>query len=216
MPEEIIDLTQVMENDMPVFPGSRPVGFLTCASFEKDGYHETSIDCSTHTGTHIDCGFHLLKGGTDTLTTPLNRFYGRGMVIDCREIRNDNSISKEFLVSREGHIRKADFILLLTGWSQHWGTTTYFTNFPVLDEEAATYLSSFSLKGLGCDAISFDPMASATLPVHHMALAKGMILVENMTNLDRLPGNGFIFACFPLKIKNGDGSPVRAVAIIAN
>ena len=59
--EDIIDLTHPMESNMPVFPGSRPVNLVTTATFEKEGYHEIRMDCSTHTGTHIDCGYHLLQ-----------------------------------------------------------------------------------------------------------------------------------------------------------
>jgi arylformamidase len=41
-----------------------------------------------------------------------------------------------------------------------------------------------------------------------------MVIIENLTNLDSLPDSKFEFFCFPLKIENGDGSPVRAVAKI--
>ena len=84
----------------------------------------------------------------------------------------------------------------------------------MLHEDAATYLSSFNLKGIGSDTISFDPVDSWELPVHHILLSKGLILIENLVNLKSLPKHNFAFSCFPLKIKNGDGSPVRAVGIV--
>jgi kynurenine formamidase len=70
------------------------------------------------------------------------------------------------------------------------------------------------LKGTGVDAPSFDPVDSVKLSVHKALLSKGIVLIENLTNLDALPDKGFIFCCFPLKIKGGDGSPVRAVGIV--
>ena len=213
--EDFIDLTHPMESNMPLYPGSRPVNFIASAIFEKDGFHEIRIDCSTHTGTHLDCGYHLLEDGRNTLTTPLNNFYGKGLVADCRKISPGATISKTFLQKMETGIRNADFLLLHTGWSKFWGTEAYFRMFPVLNEEAATYLSSFSLKGIGSDTISFDPVGSAMLPVHHILLSTGLILIENLVNLQSLPENGFIFSCFPLKITNGDGSPIRAVGIVS-
>jgi len=46
-------------------------------------------------------------------------------------------------------------------------------------------------------------------------LTKGIITYTNLTHLDLLPSDKpFMFYGFPLKIKDGDGSPVRAVAII--
>lgn len=41
----------------------------------------------------------------------------------------------------------------------------------------------------------------------------GLVITENLTCLGELPPEGFIFACLPLKIMDGDGSPVRAVGI---
>lgn len=46
-------------------------------------------------------------------------------------------------------------------------------------------------------------------------LQQGIITYTDLVNLDQLPpGKVFTFYGFPLKIKNGDGSPVRAVAIL--
>jgi kynurenine formamidase len=44
-------------------------------------------------------------------------------------------------------------------------------------------------------------------------LSNGLIIIENLTNLESLINKSFDFAVFPLKIKDGDGSPVRAAAI---
>lgn len=214
--EAIIDLTHPMETNMPVFPGSRPVKLETAATFEHEGYHETRMDCSTHTGTHIDCGYHLLSDGLNTLTTPINHFFGKGYVADCRELPAGGIISKEFLQHMEPAIRSSDFILFHTGWSRYWGSHEYFSDFPVLNEEAANYLCGFSLKGVGSDTISFDRVNSVELPVHHILLSRGLILIENLVNLKNLPKEDFVFSCFPLKIMNGDGSPVRAVGIVTN
>jgi arylformamidase len=212
--EEIIDLTHTLESGMPVYPGTRHVKLITAGTFVQEGYHEIRMDISTHTGTHIDCGYHLLVDGLNTITTPVNHFYGKGMVADCRNISAGGSITKEFLQQMETDIGNSDFLLIHTGWSQYWGSEEYFTKFPVLHRDAATYLSSFNLKGIGSDTISFDPVDSMELPVHHILLSKGLILVENLVNLESLLNHDFVFSCFPLKIKNGDGSPVRAVGIV--
>jgi len=43
----------------------------------------------------------------------------------------------------------------------------------------------------------------------------GIISYENLVNTEKLPGDKqFMFYGYPLKIKDGDGSPVRAVAVI--
>jgi arylformamidase len=211
---ELIDLTHTLESGMPVFPGSKRVDLITAATFDREGYHEITLNLSTHTGTHIDCAFHLEAGGTDTLTTPLDRFYGRACVIDCSQIPAGSSVSSDYLQTVELQIRSSEFVLLHTGWSRYWGSPEYFRKYPVLSEEAAAYLSAFPLKGVGSDTISFDPVDSDTLPVHHRLMSRHIILIENLNNLNQLPPGGFIFSCFPLRIREGDGSPVRAVGIV--
>ncbi|EPY33408.1 cyclase [Strigomonas culicis] len=46
-------------------------------------------------------------------------------------------------------------------------------------------------------------------------LAQGIITYTDLVNVGQLKGKQFTFYGFPLRIKNGDGSPVRAVAILA-
>ena len=44
-------------------------------------------------------------------------------------------------------------------------------------------------------------------------LGGGVIIVEGLTNLDRLQTNPVRFTALPLKLKRGDGSPARAFAV---
>lgn len=211
--ERAIDLSHTLETGMPVYPGTPEAGFAREARISKDGYNEIFMQLSTHTGTHIDCGYHILAEGSNTENTPVDRFMGRGVVIDCRDIPG-SVISHHFLQANEALLRHTDFVLFNTGWSKYWGTSDYFRNFPTPDAEAARYLEQFGLRGAGIDAISFDPAGSQDLPVHRILLSQGIVLIENLVHVDSLPESGFTFYCFPLKIKEGDGSPVRAVAVV--
>jgi arylformamidase len=211
---QVIDLTQIMETVMPLFPGSKPVSFVKTADAASDGYNETLIHCTTHTGTHIDCGRHLIQNGFNTCTSSPARFYGKGLVLNCQRLLPKEVITKLYLQSFENKLKQAEFVIFHTGWSRFWKTTEYLHGFPMPDYEAASYLAGFSLKGIGIDAISFDPVKSHDLIVHRVLLSHGISLIENLTNIENLPEEGFIFSCFPLKIKNGDGSPVRAVGIV--
>ena len=75
-------------------------------------------------------------------------------------------------------------------------------------------MGNFQLKGIGFDAISADEDESRDFPIHNTLLGQEIIIVENLTNLSALPETPFEFSCFPLKIEEADGSPVRAVAYI--
>jgi arylformamidase len=211
---QVIDLTHNLETGMPVYPGSEQVVLMTSATYASHGYQETKLQFSAHTGTHIDCGRHFFEDGLGTGNTPPDRFIGRAMAIDCREMQGGTHILKKQLLAYAGKLEKTDFVLFHTGWSRFWGTDGYFRDYPTPDAEAAQFLTGFPLKGIGIDAISIDSAYSTEFPVHRILLSRGFLLIENLTCLDALPDSEFLFSCLPLKIKHGDGSPVRAVGIV--
>lgn len=94
------------------------------------------------------------------------------------------------------------------------GESVLLKNYPLLSYKAAKWITTLRLKGLGVDMISVDEVDSAALPIHNILLVHDTIAIENLTNLQLLPSSDFMFSCFPLKIKNADGSPVRAAAFI--
>ena len=68
-------------------------------------------------------------------------------------------------------------------------------------------------KGIGFDVIGLDPIADENLTRHKRLFeGKDIINIENLCNLGQCGNELFWFSCFPLKIKDSDGSPIRAVA----
>lgn len=82
-----------------------------------------------------------------------------------------------------------------------------------MDQEAAKWLASFKLKGIGIDTISMDDMNSTDFSVHKEFLTKNIFIIENLTNLDAVCKEHFTLCVMPIKTTKTDGSPVRAVAI---
>ncbi len=209
---KITDLTHTITDDISVFSATEHPKITVAAEKETDGYSQKHISIYSHNGTHMDAPFHILKNGLTADDMPLEAFFGKGCVVDFSE-GTEKEISLEAIKSKEKEIRASDFLLIHTGWDKKWKTDDYTVGFPVLSVEAANYLTNFNLKGVGVDAISVDTIDSSEMTVHHALLGAGMILVENLTNLSALPQSGFYFSSLPLKIKEADGSPIRAVAI---
>jgi kynurenine formamidase len=66
---------------------------------------------------------------------------------------------------------------------------------------------------VGIDAMNPDSSVQGTTHVHEILLGRGVLLVENLTGLERLePGRLYRFAFLPLRLTGLDGSPVRAIA----
>jgi len=209
----IIDLSHFLEVGMPLFPGTPVPIFEENASIETDGYREKKIALCSHTGTHMDAPAHIVAGAKTLDQLPVETFCGDAFLLNCTRARKARIDLTELLPHVDA-IRESAFIILHTGWDRYWGDEHYFSGYPALTPEAARWLAHLGLKGVGMDTISADPSDSLALPVHNILLGAGMVLVENLTNLAAVPAPSFLFAGFPLKIRDADGSPVRAVAIV--
>lgn len=209
---KLIDLTHVFEGTMPVFPGMNPAVVEQIANVKEHGYKVTKLDIVTHMGTHLDCKSHVFEEGFTTSDKDINGFFGEGQVIDCSHLNAGDEIGIDVLDKYE--LDDKEFLLFYTGWDRYWGDKEYFGQFPVISEELAYFLANSNIKGIGLDVISIDKIDNEKLSTHKIVLEKEKIIIENLKDIGLLRGKRFKFSCLPLKIKKGDGSPVRAAAII--
>ena len=211
--EKIIDLTHPISEGMPVYPGTEPPVLKTVCTIEDIGFLEKNITMVSHTGTHMDAPAHLIKNAKTLDKFPVGQFYGKALLVDFTNIKG-SVIELKPLEHYKETLTKVEFLLIQTGWSKYWGSDKYFVDYPVLSLEAANWLGTFSLKGIGLDTISADKIDTVKYEVHNVFLQNETVIVENLTNLNLLPDNSFTFSCFPMSFENADGSPVRAVGIV--
>jgi arylformamidase len=209
---KVTDLTHIIYPDMPVFPGTEQPILQEANTIDKDGFRESKITMYSHTGTHIDAPAHMLSDGFYLDNLAIEHFIGNATILDFSNI-DIKLIDVHSLKPYEDKIKNVEFIIIKTGWSKYWGAPKYYENFPSLSEDSAKWLSKFNLKGIGIDAISIDDINSTTFAVHKILMPKNIIIIENLTNLDSINGEYFILSILPLKSKNADGSPVRAISI---
>lgn len=106
-----------------------------------------------------------------------------------------------------------DFLLFNLGWDKRWKDESYFNDYPCIDNEVLEFILQGNFKGIDFDVIGLDPIHDENL-TRHKALFKNrdIVNIENFKNLDQCGNDLFWFSCFPLKIENCDGSPIRAIA----
>jgi len=211
---KIVDLSHSIHAEMPIYPGSEKPEIYRPYTIEKHGFNESKISLFSHIGTHMDAPFHILQEGRSLDRMPVEQFMGKAVVIDLSHTpqrRVDVGVIKRF----EKNIENSDFLLLNAGWDRFWGTREYSRNYPVLTEDAASCLGGCRLKGVGGDMISVDETENETLPIHHILLESEINIIENLTNLSFLQEADVTFICMPLKLEHADGSPVRAVGVMA-
>jgi kynurenine formamidase len=223
----LIDLSQTLEEHMPHFPTHSMFFHNLWSSYEHGGrsLHYLLV-MHEHNGTHVDAPIHFLKNApADAHVTiervPLTQLLGRGVRVDCHGTQAGDYVSKSRLVEWEelhGPFQAGDIVLLDFGWAGKWGLRPnhqqYVEDWPGVGMDAAEYLVSKKAAALGVDTLSPDPPeALRTRPIHPVVLEKQVLIIENLCNLDQLP-DFFLFLAFPLKIREGSGSPIRAVALV--
>ena len=209
----VIDLTHTIESGMPVYPRTEPPILEPANTYDRDGFRETKISMYSHTGTQVDPPAHLFRDRTTLDAFPPEQFIGKALVIDCTSLKEGESITMDHLSRYGTKAETADFLLFYLGWDARWGSEAYFGDYPCIDDSVLEYIMEGSYKGIGFDVIGLDPIADGNLTRHKKLFqTRDIINIENLCNLGLCGNELFWFSCFPLKIRDCDGSPIRAVA----
>jgi kynurenine formamidase len=200
---ELIDLTHTFSEPMPLYPGDDQPEIRQTSFLEKDGYNDFSLKSGMHVGTHIDAPLHFIAGGKKMSEIPVNQFFGRGRLVDAR---GELTIHAGLLDKID--LKAHDIVLVMTGRSKDYQASSYFQNFPEVTEDFAQILIDKGVSMLGLDTCSPDKEPYA---IHKMLLGAGVLIIEDLANLEALVGTTFSVIALPLKIE-AEASLARVVA----
>ena len=212
---KVIDLTLTISEQIPTFPGSPQPNFINWETLEKDGYNLELLFLSSHTGTHIDAPYHFLKDGQKIHQIVTRRLVTEAILIKIRKGANQ-SIAKDDIQKFErkyGKIDDGSTVIFHTGWQKNLKKESYFLRNPGLAVSAAKYLASKKINLVGIDSPSIDLGKDSKFSVHHILAKSGILIVENLANLEKINSEMFHLIVAPLKLKDATGSPVRAMAL---
>lgn len=210
----LIDLSNIFENDMSEALGHRPVSFNPVVS-QHTGSHLTEMDLSSHSGTHMDAPVHFISGGRTIDSFPPDYFMGLAYVLSA-DAGDFQEIGTDLFNDHEEQLKKADVLIMSTGWEKKWKTEDYTWKYPFLSKGASEKIVEFGFRFIGVDLISVDPSKRSGKrigsPAHEELLSNEILIIENLTNLIGVRNRFLKIFAFPLRIKGCDGAPVRVVA----
>lgn len=210
----IVDLTALVTDKMPVFPGDPHYRKEWHTYYESYPVCCSILTLGPHTGTHVDAPLHFIKGGQSIDQMPIETFTGRALCIDCRSV-SQGDIAVEHLKSVA--IERDDIVLLFTGWQSRSGKPEFFEMaWPGVSIEAADYLVGLGIKAIGTDTPSIDSIKGlgSGAPAHMAFLGASMPIIESLVNLDKIMNRQVTFTALPLKLEGCEASPVRAIAVL--
>jgi arylformamidase len=218
----LVDLTQPIDESIPMFPGLPGLELSTVLSREASRAHYAEgvefliqrYAITGNSGTYMDTPYHRYPHGLDLATLPLESTVGLpGVRIDARDAMTSGRrrIDESFL---NGTDVRGKAVLCWTGWDDRWPGDDYLEPNPFLCRELATNLIAGGAVLVGIDTWNIDDTEDMSRPAHSVLLSHGIPIVENLCGLGNLSMEGFQFSAAPLPVRRGTAIPVRAYAVI--
>ncbi|MFV0281927.1 MAG: cyclase family protein [Rhodoblastus sp.] len=239
----VVDLTQTLTPEFPTIV--LPPEFGQAAGFRMEeisrydergpGWYWNNFTMSEHTGTHFDAPIHWITGrdlpNSSVDTIPPEKFVAPACVVDVSKecaADADFTLTVDHLLAWEkthGKIPARSWVLLRTDWSKR--SPRDYANLkedgahtPGPGPEAVKWLiDARDIHGFGTETIGTDHGQAFHFnpphPAHHYVHGAGRYGLQCLCNLDQLPATGAVIFSAPLKIKQGSGSPLRVLALVA-
>lgn len=205
----IIDLT------LPLNDGDRGVSITPARRLETDGWNATTVRLYSHCGTHMDAPIHF--GVTDQTIDqlPVEKLMGSARVVNLDPAEPRMSIEPQHLGDAAEKLQPDDSLIIRTGWSKYYGKPAYRDELPRISEKLARWCVDHKVRMLGVEPPSVADVNNPDelTTIHKILLGGGIIVVEGLTNLDKISKDKVTLVALPLKITGGDGAPARVLAI---
>jgi arylformamidase len=198
---------------------------------EARGWRNEEVLIHTHLGAHVDAAQHFNPDSSqDAAAIPVEQCCGAAVLLDFSDRGEEPfPITVEDLdeAERRAGIRvgEGDIVILHTGWLRRWGVGPKADRErygaipnPGLHREAPPWFIDRGVKLVGGDIPNIDYDMTSSCHVNFLcreAAGKAPILiVENLANLESVTNSRFLFFGVPLPLREGTGSPIRALAIL--
>ena len=193
-----------------------------------DLFQATILTIHCHAFTHVDAPVHFLPAGQDITQLPVDQWMGEAAVVDLTHIHENGEVTAADLERQAQHVQAGDIVLLWTDWPNRASVETekFWRDAPYTGQSACEWLIRRGAKAVGYDYPSdycvrtmvFEPerrRRKEDNTTHQAFFPAGITVVEYLTHLDRIVVPRCRFIALPLPVQGADGSPVRAVAIVA-
>jgi kynurenine formamidase len=241
---EVVDCTGTLGPKTPILQlppdfarNTPPVVIHRISEYDKDGpfWAWNWLELGEHSGTHFDAPHHWITGKdhpdgfTDTLD--VQRLIAPVNVLDFSA---ECAADPDFLLTvdhvavweaRHGAINRGEWVVMRSDWDKRAHDKGLFQNAdatgahsPGPTAEVIQLLIDKGITGWGSQCIGTDAGMAGGMdppyPAHNLLHKHNRFGLASLANLDRLPPKGAILIAAPLKIANGTGSPIRALALV--
>jgi arylformamidase len=218
---KVIDLSRTLGGpDHCPIPGHPSVDYQLLHTHEVHGRTNATLKFSIHEGTHIDPPYHFLADGETIDEIPVDTLIAPGFLFRLGPVNPGEAITlARVLQSGSPPANIEGYIVIIDGlWGEKTGANVYYNGAPYLAQDLADWLIANKVRALGLTnpPDKVEGARKGDAPIHRSLLGNGVLIIENLTNLDAIPNEDFVVVALPLKISRGCGGPTRVVAVVGD
>jgi arylformamidase len=207
--KNVIDISWPINKATTGYKDRAIIDFTEIKNFDRDGVRETTMQISSHSGTHVDAPSHFLRDGKTIDELHLDRFIGTCKVIDLTVIAE--RITRDALMDHDHMINEGDIILLKTTNSDIAPTNKFSPHFIYLEVSGAQYLIDKKIKTVGIDYLGIEHSQPGH-PTHETLMHADIGIIEGL-RLGHVKAGEYVCVCLPLYTIGLEAAPARAVLL---
>lgn len=208
---------RIIDLSLPVDPRLPRADVAPFKSIAEDGWRATMLHLYSHCGTHMDAPCHFLPAGETLERVDLQACCGLARVVNLAPAGPAELITVErFQAALTNPLEAGERLLIRTDWYKRYPSAEYRDALPRISLELAQWFDRQQVRLVGVEPPSVADVNNRIelTEVHQTLFRAGIVIVEGLANLDAIDRETCEFVALPLRIDQGDGCPVRAIAIL--
>lgn len=205
--QQLWDISPSIHAQSPVFPGDTPYSqSWSWVLDEGCPVNVCTMTLSPHVGAHADAPLHYDPNGSAIGAVDLAPYLG-----PCRVVHAFGAQSVVTWADVHTQLEASDLpARILFRTCLRAACDTWDPNLIGLHPDLIDRLADLGVLLVGVDSASVDPASSKDLAAHQVLRRRHMRVLENLV-LDEVPEGDYELIALPLKLRDADASPVRAI-----
>lgn len=166
---KLVDLTHVFTIHTPGWVGYPSPKLSYFQRHSTNGIVSQMLELPLHSGTHFDGEMHIVSGGADLASVPLERLCREGVIVDVSEDVEDWSVITPEMITSRMEVKKGDILIYHTGYHRYFNGASeedeerYYLRHPGGDRRLAEWIVEMELAWTGIDTGSGDHPMNTTI-----------------------------------------------------
>jgi kynurenine formamidase len=159
---KLVDLTHTFSIHTPGWVGYPSPKLSYFQRHATHGIVSQWLELPLHSGTHFDAEMHIVSGGADLASVPLDRLCREGVIVDISDQMEDWTVITPEMITSKVEVKKGDILIYHTGWHRFFNGCSeedeerYYLRHPGGGRELAEWIVEMELAWTGFDCGSGD------------------------------------------------------------